>query len=90
MEDLTRRTTEQSPGGRRVGGAQGRTVGLGPVRGGGQGPEHSSWEENDFTVSGTGLLSRKMHDLIYVLKRSVWLSRKRLGWESTGAETASF
>lgn len=53
-----------------------------------QGPEHRSREENGFTAKRMGLLSRKMHGLLYILKRSVWLSKK--GWENTGVETASF
>lgn len=67
----------QSAGGRRARRVRG-TVGLGPVS---QTDKASSTRstgvrrENHFSTSVTGDVRQGMRDLVYVLKRSVWLGR---------------
>ena len=71
----------QSPGGRRARRVRG-TVGLGPV---GPMDKASSTQstgvrkKNHFSASATGDLKQGMRDLVYVLKRSVWLGRQWIG-----------
>lgn len=77
----------QSAGGRRARRVRG-TVGLGPAS---QTDKASSTQstgvrrENRFSTSATGDLKQGMRDLVYVLKRSVWLGRRWIGVSGHGS-----